>query len=449
MVRPDARSACPGHPPGHPGHRRHSTVQRKAASRRVCRPGMSAALLRGVDVVVICGVALVAGGLLAVAPAPMLFAALGAVFVVRTSAKRVHWRVLVLAVIAFGADAWRASRIVDSHEMARSAATLEGPVPTRCSAHARVVTSPVLAHGVLRWMAVLDAVACDDSRPSRTRDAVPVLATLYGGPGFVARGDRFDVVAQLARPQRFWNDETGDPRPGDARRAATLSGGIVDAQIVTRGWGPAAWIDRGRAHVRGRIEATFPSDTSPMARALVLGESDLADADDADFRASGLAHLLAVSGMHLVLVVAGAVKSLQALLVRVAPLAARTDVGRLAAAVAVPLVWIYADFAGGGGSTVRAAWMMTAALSARAWGRRSTAARSFGLSLLAMGALDPLVVHDVSFLLSAGATAGLIALSRPIAHVALRLAPAGPPVVHRAASWLLTATSATLAATIP
>jgi competence protein ComEC len=256
-------------------------------------------------------------------------------------------------------------------------------------------------------------------------------------------------VTQLARPQRFWNDETGDPRPGEARRATLLSGGIVDAQIVSRGWGPGAWIDRVRAHVRARIEATFPVDTAPMARALVLGESDLADADDADFRASGLAHLLAVSGMHLVLVVAGAVKLMHALLVRVAPLSARTDVGRFAAGIALPIVWIYADFAGAGGSTVRAAWMMSAALAARAWGRRGAAARSFGLSLLAMGALDPLVVHDVSFLLSAGATAGLIALSRPLASAALRLSPAGPPWLKRAVSWLVTATSATLAATIP
>ena len=44
-----------------------------------------------------------------------------------------------------------------------------------------------------------------------------------------------------------------------------------------------------------------------MARALVLGESDLDEADNQAFRASGLAHLLAVSGTHLVLVVVGAV----------------------------------------------------------------------------------------------------------------------------------------------
>jgi competence protein ComEC len=186
-----------------------------------------------------------------------------------------------------------------------------------------------------------------------------------------------------------------------------------------------------------------------MARALVLGESDLADADDADFRASGLSHLLAVSGMHLVLVVAGFVKVAEALFVRVAWLSSRLDAGRVVATVAIPLVWAYADFAGAGGSTIRAAWMMTAALVARCIGRRSTAARSFGLSLVAMGIGDPLVVHDVSFLLSAGATFGLIALSRPIASFVSRCAPSGPPRVARASAWLATTMSATVAATIP
>jgi competence protein ComEC len=186
-----------------------------------------------------------------------------------------------------------------------------------------------------------------------------------------------------------------------------------------------------------------------MARALVLGESDLAEADDADFRTSGLSHLLAVSGMHLVLVVMTLLKVGQAILVRVAFLSARTDAARVVSTIAIPIVWTYADFAGSGGSTVRAAWMMTAALVARAMGRRATATRSFGLSLVAMGSLDPLVVHDVSFLLSAGATLGLVVLSGPLARRLQTWAPTHPAALARAATWLVTTGSATVAATIP
>ncbi len=44
-----------------------------------------------------------------------------------------------------------------------------------------------------------------------------------------------------------------------------------------------------------------------IERALVIGENDLSDADSTAFRASGLSHLLAVSGTHLVFAVLGIV----------------------------------------------------------------------------------------------------------------------------------------------
>ncbi len=159
-----------------------------------------------------------------------------------------------------------------------------------------------------------------------------------------------------------------------------------------------------------------------MARALVLGESDLDPADDAAFRSSGLSHLLAVSGMHLVLVVVGAAMALRALLARFEWIAARLDPGRVAAALGVPIAWAYASFAGGSGSAFRAAWMLTAAFAARALGRRGDASRAFALSLVAMALVDPLVVHDVSFVLSAAATGGLLFASEPIrGFIAARL----------------------------
>ena len=139
---------------------------------------------------------------------------------------------------------------------------------------------------------------------------------LYGGPDDLARGDEAAVVATLGAPQRLWNAAGGDPRPAEAHRNVVRSGGTLDVRIERRGSGVSAWIDRERSRVRGRIDATFSPDLAPMARALVLGESDLAPDDDRSFRASGLSHLLAVSGMHLVLVLALVVRILEALLAR-------------------------------------------------------------------------------------------------------------------------------------
>ena len=168
-----------------------------------------------------------------------------------------------------------------------------------------------------------DDIECD-GRPR----APGFRARIYGGPPDLARGDRVEVIADLAPAQLFRDEGLGDPRPGAARRGVLASGGAHYVKILRAGWGPFAFVDHLRARARERIEATFVPEAAPMARALVLGESDLEEADNQAFRASGLAHLLAVSGTHLVLVVVGAVRALVALLTRFERVSSRWDVGR-------------------------------------------------------------------------------------------------------------------------
>jgi competence protein ComEC len=389
-----------------------------------------------VDVVLLAGIALVAGGLAPVAPLEIATAAVVA-WGLAKAARRVSVAATFLAAVTLVAGARRAAAAIDRADLLALRADAALPGPVRCSMRAVVASSPMMARGALRWDADVDDLTCD---------ADPVawsgLVTLYGGPDSLARGDVLEVTASLAPPERFWNDADGDPRPRLARRAVLRTGGALDARIVHRAGGLLAAIDRARSRVRARIEATFAADLAPMARALVLGETDLAPEDDRAFRASGLSHLLAVSGMHLVLVLAAITRTLEGMLVRVEAVAARFDVGRAVAALGVPVAWVYAELAGGGGSTLRAAWMATAALAARALGRRTDATRAFGLSLAAMAIADPLVVYDVSFLLSAAATAGLLAFASPLAD---RLASRAP----RLAAHGVRAVATTLAASVP
>ncbi len=373
---------------------------------------------------------LVGGGALLVAPWPTLALAAAVAPLVRRPG------LAALALLAMLTGWARSHAAVARYEEARTSALHALPRVARCSGEATVASSPVRTHGVLRWNAAA-TLDCDPGAPPWSG-----LVTLYGGPHDLARGDRVEVVVQIAPPERLWNPETGDVRPRETRRGVLRTGSAIDVRYVRRGASVAWLIDRARAHTRARIDATFPADTAPMARALVLGETDLAASDDAAFRMSGLAHLLAVSGMHLVLVVLGVLHALRAFLVRVEWLAARLDVGRLSALVGIPFAWLYADFAGGSGSAVRAAWMLTAALAAQAIGRKGTAPRSFGLSLLGAALFDPLVLFDVSFVLSACATAGLIVFSTPIGEALARRAP-------RWMGGVMRAMGTTLAATIP
>src|SRR5690606_41311986 len=107
-----------------------------------------------------------------------------------------------------------------------------------------------------------------------------------------------------------------DPLPGPAaaRHGVVLSGAALAVHVERRGSGLTALIDRARAHVRARIAATFSEPVRGMAAALVLGDDALADADRRAFEQSGLSHLLAVSGTHLVFAVLALVRALEAVL---------------------------------------------------------------------------------------------------------------------------------------
>ena len=394
-----------------------------------------------IDRAILAGVALAAGGLAVVAPwevRPGPCSSSRSRFAGAVREPRRRGRVAV----AIGVGLVRAQASVHRHESERALADLVIPLPALCSAHATVDSSPVRIRGAVRWDGRLVA-SCEGSSVAWTG-----RATIYGGPEELARGDEVDVVATLAPPQRLWNAAGGDPRPAEALRGVVRTGGALDVRLARRASGLLAWVDRCRARVRRRIDASFDPTVAPMARALVLGESDLAPEDDGAFRASGLSHLLAVSGMHLVLVLALVVRVLEGALRRVERIAAGADVGRFAAAIAIPMAWLYAEFAGAGGSTLRAAWMATAALAARALGRRGDATRAFGLSIGVMALAEPLVAFDLSFALSAAATAGLLVFARPLGD-ALESRASRVARVPQLALKGLRAIGTTVAASVP
>lgn len=400
------------------------------------------------DSVLLFAMALTGGAALALAPIP---AALTAVLIGALLRRRASRIALALALAGLVINGWRARAAIDeaSDIYGRTADFLHPPA--RCEAEAIVMASPI----VLRKQAPQprgEAPSSGEGEDSEARVDVeitagtcgerrierPFRARLYGAPVDLARGDRIAVVADLSPVHLFLNEELRDPRPQIARTGITASGGLIDAHVIARAMSIASLVDHARAHVRRRIEATYHPDAEALARALVLGECNLQPDDDEAFRISGLSHLLAVSGTHLVIAVAGFAAAVRALLVRVEPVAARWDTGRIAAAISIPAAWLYADFAGGGGSALRAAGMLTAAMLARALGRRSSGRRAFAWSLIGPALLDPLTLCDLSFALSAGATAGLLLLSRPLANAIVR----GPGPVQKVLSPIATTLAA-------
>ncbi len=388
-----------------------------------------------VDRLLLVGVAAMAGGLAWAAPIEVGIAMAIALL---SLARRGAPLIALVSALAFAFTAARASRTVQAYEHERAVVLQATRWPARCVIDGIVSRSPVLLGDAFKLDVDVTRGECGEGV---VRGRVTLHVPSDVAPPLV-RGDVVQAVAQLAPGYRFWNDDTGDPRPAQARRGVLLSGGAEDLVVVREGRGLAAFIDRLRDRLRRRIVATFPADTAAMARALIIGEDDLTASDQSAFRRSGLAHLLAVSGMHLVVIVATLVAVLRGLLARVPALATRVAPQRVAAVVGIALAWAYADLAGASGSAIRAAWMTSAALLAHVLARRPDTWRAFGLSILGMVLFDPLVGFDFSFALSAAATAGLMGLGGRIAAPMLNRTPAWTAPIVRALATSLAASIA-------
>lgn len=384
----------------------------------------------GVDALLLASLALVAGGTFALAPWP---AGIGFVLAALLLGRPLGARGVLVCAALFGLGAWRGAERLEDYDRARFAWRDAAGHPRRCAFTARVASSPVVARGTVSFLADVSSADCEEVQLGAFR------ARLYGGPPDLGRDDVVSGVADFAGAQLFRNFGVADPRPGAARSGAVASGGALSLDVEARGWGVRHVIDGARAHVRERIVATFPPLAVPMAKALVLGESDLDPDDGEAFRASGLSHLLAVSGTHLVFAVVTLVNALAFLLVRIEAFAASVRAARLAAALGVVLSLSYADFAGGSGSAFRAAYMLSVGCLVTAAGRRPSAVRCLAASILIGAALDPLVACDVSFLLSVAATGGLIGIGPYFAGFIAGVKP-------RPLAWLVQSLATTLSA---
>lgn len=356
-----------------------------------------------------------------------------------------HWIALGVLACLFSISWARGARALSEFEQRYFQTVRELKEPSRCAGRATVTESPILRTSVEKgeMVAVWSGVARDLDCEGRAFQR-PIPVRLYGGPQDLTRGDDVEFVAQLAPTRLFRNAGLPSPWPGAARRESLLTGSVLVAERKARGATLSSWTDRQRARVRARILATYSPLSAPLARALVLGESDL-DAEDAEaFRNSGLLHLLAVSGTHLVIAVVALVQGLGSLLVRVGPLARRYDVRRISSFGGALLSLLYADFSGGSGSAWRAAFMLCLVCGGRALGLRIGGAAALGASILVGLAVDPLVGSDYSFLLSALATSGLIGLGQPLAAWANRGFAAKMPIRPLVQSFI-----ATLSSTLP
>jgi competence protein ComEC len=181
------------------------------------------------------------------------------------------------------------------------------------------------------------------------------------------------------------------------------------------------------------LARALPEPQAGLAAGILVGLRERVDRDLATaFTATGLSHIVAISGWNIALV-GGLVTTLLA----------RSARRRRAAAVLVTVA-AYTVFAGASPSVLRAAVMAGVALTARELGRPGTAVRALGWAITLLLVISPTSVGDAGFQLSAAATAGLLAWATPLSRAAQRRAPRLPAFIVEGLAISLAAQAATL-----
>lgn len=348
-------------------------------------------------------VALLVGALGSVAPAALAFPAL--VFGIGLYRNR-RLAILVMVIAVLFLQAMRASRAMSDRKARRDAFVTAHNGITRCEGHAQIRGSPSLRGERFIAEAYLTVSHCERGPPF-----ADFVTLNFETP--LARGDIIGVTVDVGARTEFANGlllERGMPA---ARRRVVASASVVatDGEPATHAWRMGAIVDRARNAIRARLNSRFSREAAPLARALILGESDLAPDVDTAFKQSGLAHLLAVSGMHLIVVCGAFACLLRAVLLRVPRIVRAVPPARIVTVAVVPIAFAYTDFTGSSGSAIRAAAMVAMIALANALGRKANVTRALVLAAGGSALVDPMVLFDISFALSMAATASLLALA--------------------------------------
>jgi competence protein ComEC len=175
--------------------------------------------------------------------------------------------------------------------------------------------------------------------------------------------------------------------------------------------------ERWRAKVRTEIHGHPYSDAAKaILSALSIGDSgSLPQETRQHFQRSGLAHLLAISGLHVAFIALCMYWLLVQLLVRLPRLALSVDVRTIAACVVIPLSIFYALLAGARLPTLRATVVVICFMSAIVLRKRPDPLQTLSAAGLFILAVWPQSVFEASFQLSFAATWAVIVLAPRLA----------------------------------
>lgn len=306
-----------------------------------------------------------------------------------------------LGILGFLSADWRAERV--------SAPVLEyrmyGPVA------GRVVKVDRSASDKVRL--TLDQVQSTKLAPKKTPRRVRV--SLHGEQQFirVKPGDFVMTTAHLSPPP-------GPAEPGgfDFQRHAWFErlGAVGYSRVPVLRFKPAdksSWLiklQRFRVSLASSIRTRVGGSEGPFAAAILTGDRSTIPKEALDdLRASNLAHLLAISGLHMGLLTGVVFAGVRYLLALLPGLAVRLPTKKVAAVVALAAGFFYLGLSGANVATQRAFIMVAVMLTAVCLDRRALTLRAVAFAALIVLIIRPESIYGPGFQMSFAATTALVA----------------------------------------
>jgi competence protein ComEC len=274
--------------------------------------------------------------------------------------------------------------------------------------------TPLRAAGLVGRVATITGTVADDSRPSAGGGEVLVepnqvvigtsqvsaignLMVRWRGPTIASFGQQVQATGRLMPPRDL---PTFDRRAYLAQRQVYLELQTTSFDILTDGSGPAAFPAWLRARYTTALDDALPPPHAAVLLGVVLGiREGIPPGLQNALIATGLVHLLVLSGLKV------------AVFARIVQGALRPLIGRLATWPALALIAIYAMVGGATPAAVRAAAMGGLAIAASRLGRPTHVWTSLALTAAAMLGWHPELAWDVGFQLSFAGTAAIILLT--------------------------------------
>jgi competence protein ComEC len=291
------------------------------------------------------------------------------------------------------------------------------------------VATPVLDHPVVAHLTgrivqmeprptgirlVLDEVRSGALDPAPRR----VRVALRGDPGF-RPGQWLSLTARLDAPP-----PPSEPGAGDLGRSLFFDSiGAVGfaygkAHLVPPARDPTLWerlqlrLQDLRLTMTARIAAALPGSAGGIAAALVTGQrGGIGEDEENALRDAGLAHVLAIAGLHMALVGGGIFWLVRAVLAAIPSIVLRYPIKKWAAGAALAASAFYLAISGAAPPAVRAFVMLAMVMLAILLDRPAITMRSLALAAAILLLMRPESIFEPGFQMSFAAVAALVAVA--------------------------------------